>query len=99
MGVVSNKWFDSVLLNSLHVQTLMLTDVRTPFLGTPLVPLLVVKAKTHVRYAAHLVSALRRPSLTACDDTWLLAECHISYHPWHLRRSIAACACLTSVRG
>ena len=26
-------------LSSLHVQTLMLTDVQTPFLGTPLVPL------------------------------------------------------------
>ena len=30
MGVVSNKWFDCVFtLNSLHVQTLMLTDVQT----------------------------------------------------------------------
>ena len=39
MGVVNNDWCDSVLLNSLHVQTLMLTDFQTPFLGTPLVPL------------------------------------------------------------
>ena len=26
-------------LNSVHVQTLILTDVQTPFFGTPLVPL------------------------------------------------------------
>ena len=41
MGVVSNDWFDCFALDRLHVQTLMLTDadVRTPFLGTPLVPL------------------------------------------------------------
>ena len=41
MGVVSNKWFDRVLLSihSLHVQTLMATDAQTPFLGTPLAPL------------------------------------------------------------
>ena len=38
MGVVSNSWFDSVLL-SIHVRALMLTDVQTLFLGTPLVPL------------------------------------------------------------
>ena len=31
MGVVSNKWLDR--------EGLMLTDVQTPFLGTPLVPL------------------------------------------------------------
>ena len=36
MGVVISNWFDRV---SLHVQTLMLTDVQTPFLGTPLAPL------------------------------------------------------------
>ena len=37
MGVVSNQWFDRVLtFNSLQVQTLLLTDVQTPFLGTPL---------------------------------------------------------------
>ena len=28
-----------VVLKSLHVQTLTLTDVQTPFLGTPLIPL------------------------------------------------------------
>ena len=39
MGVVSNDWFDRVLLNSLHARALMLTDVQTLFLGTPLVPL------------------------------------------------------------
>ena len=40
MGVVSNNWFDRVLLSiSSHVQTLMLIGVQTPFLGTPLVPL------------------------------------------------------------
>ena len=38
MGVISNDWFDRVLLDSKHVQTLKLTDVQTPFLG-PLVPL------------------------------------------------------------
>ena len=40
MGVVGNDWFDRVLpLDSLHVQTLTLTDVQAPFLGTPLAPL------------------------------------------------------------
>ena len=39
MGVVSNNWFDCDLLNSLDVQALTLTDVQTPFLGTPLAPL------------------------------------------------------------
>ena len=38
MGVASDYWFDRVLLDSLHVQTLAFTDVETPFLGTPLVP-------------------------------------------------------------
>ena len=39
MGVVSNDWFDRVLLfSSLHDQSLVLTDVQTLFLGTPLVP-------------------------------------------------------------
>ena len=38
MEVVSNNWFDCVSLsNPLHVQTLMLTDAPTPFLGIPLV--------------------------------------------------------------
>ena len=38
MGVVSNNWFDCVILSVLHmIQTLMLTDVQTSFLGeTPL---------------------------------------------------------------
>ena len=40
MGVVSNNWFDCVFtFNYLHVQTLVLTDVQTPFLGTFFVPL------------------------------------------------------------
>ena len=40
MVAVSNKCFDCCFTpNSLHVQTLTLTDVRIPFLGTPLVPL------------------------------------------------------------
>ena len=40
MGVVGDNWFDGVSLsNSLQVQTLMLTDAQTPFLGTPLAPL------------------------------------------------------------
>ena len=41
MGVASDNWFDRVLLQSLtvRVQTLMLIDVQTPFLGIPLVPL------------------------------------------------------------
>ena len=40
MGVVSDSWFDSVLLSTLYMfQTLMLTHAQTPFLGTPLVPL------------------------------------------------------------
>ena len=39
MGVVSNNWFDCFTLDYLHVQTLMLTDDQTPFLGTPLAPL------------------------------------------------------------
>ena len=38
-GVVNKSWLDRVVLNSLYVQTLMSTDVQTPFLGTPLVPL------------------------------------------------------------
>ena len=34
MGVVSNHWFDCVLIiNYLHVQPLVLTDAETPFLG------------------------------------------------------------------
>ena len=38
MGVVSNNWFARVFtFSSWHAQTLMLTDVQTPFLGTPLV--------------------------------------------------------------
>ena len=44
MGVVSNNCFDCVLLNSLHVRTLMLTDVQTPFLGTPLIPFKILSA-------------------------------------------------------
>ena len=39
MGVVSNNWFDRALLSIRCLQTLMLTDVQTPFLGTPSVPL------------------------------------------------------------
>ena len=40
MGVTSDNWFDCVFtLNSLHGQTLMLTDVQIPFLWTPLLPL------------------------------------------------------------
>ena len=40
IGVISNNWFYCFTrLDSLHVQTLMLTDVQTPFHGTPLVPL------------------------------------------------------------
>ena len=39
VGVVSSGWLDRVSLNSSHLQTLMLTDVQTPFLGTPLVAL------------------------------------------------------------
>ena len=36
---MSNNWIDSVLLPiSLNTQTLMLTDVQIPFLGTPSVP-------------------------------------------------------------
>ena len=39
MGVVSNSWFDRVLLsNTCPVSTLMLTDVQAPYLGTPAVP-------------------------------------------------------------
>ena len=46
MGVVSGNWFDRVLLSILYVETLMLTDAQTPFLGTPLVPLkLACRAK------------------------------------------------------
>ena len=42
MGVVSNNRFDRVLLSIiLHVQTLTLADVQTPFLRTTLVPLKV----------------------------------------------------------
>ena len=37
MGVVRNDWLECV--RSLHVQSLMLTDVQTPFLRTPLLPL------------------------------------------------------------
>ena len=40
MGVVSDNWFGRVSLSILYiVQTLMSTDVQTPVLGTPLVPL------------------------------------------------------------
>ena len=40
MGLASNNGVSSCFtLNSLHSQTLMSTDVQTPFLGTPLVPL------------------------------------------------------------
>ena len=37
MRVVSNNWFDSVLLSILHVCKPS-TDVQNPFLGTPLLP-------------------------------------------------------------
>ena len=49
MGVVSNNWLDCVLtLNYLHVQTFMLTDVQTPFLGTPFSsPYKYVKSRLH----------------------------------------------------
>ena len=36
MAVASSDWSD---LDSLHAQSLMLTDAQTPFLGTPSVPL------------------------------------------------------------
>ena len=37
MGVVSNSWFDRVLLPVVYMfQPLMLTDVQTPFLGSEL---------------------------------------------------------------
>ena len=42
MGVVSKNCFHRFLhqfFAALHAQTLVLTDVQTPFLGTPLVPL------------------------------------------------------------
>ena len=36
MGVVSSNWSDRILLStSLHDRALTLTDVQTPFLGTP----------------------------------------------------------------
>ena len=37
-SMVSDNWLDRVLLNPLHAQTLRLTDVQAPFLGTPLGP-------------------------------------------------------------
>ena len=41
MGVVSTNWFDRVLPSPLYMlrKTLKSTDVQSPFLGTPLVPL------------------------------------------------------------
>ena len=49
-GSLSKSWFDRVLLsNDLHVQTLVLTDVQTPFLGTRLVPL-KGKVEIHCKY-------------------------------------------------
>ena len=40
MGVVSNPWSDRALLSILYMfKPSCLTDVHTPFLGTPLVPL------------------------------------------------------------
>ena len=41
MGVASYNWLARATLNSLHARTLVLTDVQTPFLGTPLVPLVI----------------------------------------------------------
>ena len=38
-GVASDHWFACFTLDSSHVRTLVLTDVQTPFLGTPLFPL------------------------------------------------------------
>ena len=54
LGVVSNNGSDRLLLSILYrVRALMLTDVQTPFLGTPLLPL-----KTIVRDLHQLISAL-----------------------------------------
>ena len=54
MGVVSNSWFDCVfILNSLYIQALKLTDVQTPFLRTPLVPLKKVVPNAAVALAAN----------------------------------------------
>ena len=53
MGVVSNNWF-GFALNDLQVQTLMLTDVSTPFF-TPLVPLKLCIAGRPDRYSHYYV--------------------------------------------
>ena len=63
MGIASNNWFDRVLtLNSLHVQTLVLTHVQTPFLGTPLVPLQVRVRSQSAKALAHASDSDRHES-------------------------------------
>ena len=52
----------------------MLTDVQTPFLGTPLVPL-----KTHVCYLDHRDLVFAFPDLSsACEEQPLLFVCNFS---------------------
>ena len=80
MGVVSNSCFDCVFVsNSLHAQALTSTDVQTPFLGTPLVPL----TKNKTRCGSQDSAAPRRshgyPSPTTvgypCGHDWGLSLC------------------------
>ena len=72
MGVVSNSWFDRVfVLNPLHVQTLTSTDVQTPSLGTPLVPLTRLAPGKRWRPPARkpqTAHAARRYRVWLCDD-------------------------------
>ena len=60
MGVASNNWLDRVLLlNSPHVPTPMLTDVQTPFLGSPFVHL-TIETET---WSGRLLAPCRGPEV------------------------------------
>ena len=77
MGVVSNHWFDRVLLSVLYMlKPSCLTDDQTPFLGTPSLPLKRRRVDTH---ACSWMRACRRVYLGAALDYKILRYSTVYY--------------------
>ena len=84
MGVVNSSWFDRVLFSVLYmIQNIILTDVQTPFLGTPLVPLkTATTAATDASAAA--AAALNLPTkIIPTKIRWLKLSRCLSQPLWN----------------
>ena len=69
----SRKWqlvWSCFALDYLHVQTLVLTDVHAPFLGTPLVPLELVTATDHCGHCGR-VAALQKKATEGVSHIYI----------------------------